>query len=261
MSRPASPLQIKVPGGTLHAQAWPGRSAAPPLVLLHDSLGSVAQWRGFPAALRDATGRTVWAWDRLGYGRSTPRTTGLGPDLFDAEAETFFPAIMAAIGSDTGVLLGHSIGAPMALTLAARHPRWCRAVVSVSGQAFVHPMTLAAVRRAHATFDAPERFARLARFHGERTRWVLDSWPTLWFDPAFRDWSLDPVLPHVACPVLVIHGGRDEYGPAAFPERIVESVAGPASLWMPNDGGHFPHVTHADAVLARVKAFLATHAM
>lgn len=43
------------------------------IVLLHESLGSVALWKQFPQALANATGRQVIAYDRLGFGRSSQR--------------------------------------------------------------------------------------------------------------------------------------------------------------------------------------------
>ena len=67
---------IPHPGGRLFAREWPVVDAdpGPPLVLLHDSLGSVALWRDFPALLARDTGRRVVAYDRAGFGASDART-------------------------------------------------------------------------------------------------------------------------------------------------------------------------------------------
>ena len=48
----------------------------PSVVLLHDGLGSIAQWRDVPARLAARTGLTVLAYDRAGHGSSTPVPTG-----------------------------------------------------------------------------------------------------------------------------------------------------------------------------------------
>jgi len=45
--------------------------AKAPIVLLHDSLGCVGLWKDFPESLARETGRAVYAYDRLGYGRSS----------------------------------------------------------------------------------------------------------------------------------------------------------------------------------------------
>src|SRR5260370_20230346 len=45
-------------------------AAAPTLVLLHEGLGSLAQWRDFPSRLAQATGCATLVYSRLGYGQS-----------------------------------------------------------------------------------------------------------------------------------------------------------------------------------------------
>ena len=46
------------------------------IVLLHDGLGSIGQWRHVPEALARSTGRTVLAFDRPGHGQSRPVPIG-----------------------------------------------------------------------------------------------------------------------------------------------------------------------------------------
>ena len=87
-----------------------GQSNRPPLILLHDSLGSVDQWRDFPDALAAATGRQVLAYDRLGFGRSTPRGELPSIDFVSEEAVTLFPPMQRALGVTRFALFGHSVG-------------------------------------------------------------------------------------------------------------------------------------------------------
>lgn len=227
-----------------------------PIILLHESLGSVEQWRGFPAALAQATGRPVIAYDRLGFGSSSPREALPGVDFIREEAEVHFPAIVQALGISSCVLFGHSVGGGMALTMAALHPERCKAVITESAQAFVEPLTLAGIREAKLAFGNPEQFARLARYHGSKTQWVLDAWTETWLSPAFRSWSLDAWLPRVRCPVLAIHGDSDEYGSSAFPRRITEGVQGEARMEILATCGHVPHKEKEDEVLGLVASFL-----
>ena len=50
-----------------------GDPAAPPtIVMLHEGLGSAALWGDFPDRLAAATGATVFAYSRAGYGASSP---------------------------------------------------------------------------------------------------------------------------------------------------------------------------------------------
>lgn len=51
---------VDVPGGRLEMLDLPGDEGLHPLVLLHEGLGSIGLWRGFPEALNHASGaRTV----------------------------------------------------------------------------------------------------------------------------------------------------------------------------------------------------------
>jgi pimeloyl-ACP methyl ester carboxylesterase len=111
---------VEVPGGSVFVRHWRVRhSDRPPIILLHDSLGSVDLWRDFPAALAHATTRPVLAYDRLGFGRSTPRSERPSVEFIAEEAETCFPALQRALGIPRFALFGHSVGGAMALVIAA----------------------------------------------------------------------------------------------------------------------------------------------
>lgn len=248
---------LEVPGGQVFARQWAmGEPHLAPLVLLHDSLGSVELWRGFPAALAQATGRTVWAYDRLGFGRSSPRTEPPSLGFILEEAQVYFPAVAAQLELDQYILFGHSVGGAMALCIAAHQPARCCAVIAESAQAFVEERTLEGIRAAQQGFHDPAQFARLARWHGDKARWVLEAWTGVWLSPAFRGWTLEPYLKQVRCPVLAIHGDADEYGSVAFPECIVAGVPGPARLEVLHDCGHVPHREKEPLVLGLVGDFL-----
>lgn len=248
------------PRGRLFARCWaPGGDtpARAPIVLLHDSLGSVELWRDFPAALCEATGRPVIAYDRLGFGRSSPREGPMPPDFIADEAQHSFPLVLQQLGVQRFVAFGHSVGGGMAVHCAAALPQRCEALVTVSAQAFVEDRTLQGLRAAQALFGTPEQQARLARYHGSQAAWVLEAWLGTWLSPAFAGWSLAGVLPGVVCPVLAIHGADDEYGSPRHPALIASQAGGGGAVELMAGTGHMPHRERPDAVLARVQAFLA----
>jgi pimeloyl-ACP methyl ester carboxylesterase len=252
---------IDVSAGRIFVRRWnPRHDTRSPIVLLHDSLGSVEQWRDFPSALAEATARQVVAYDRLGFGKSTARIDRPTVDFIREEAETFFPALCRALGLTRFVLFGHSVGGAMALVIAGAGSEACEAVVTEAAQAFVEPRTLTGIRAAKASFSNPEQFERIARWHGEKSRWVLEAWTEVWLSPEFSSWSLDRHLGNVTCPVLAIQGDRDEYGSLAFPRRITSQVKGPSVMAILNDCGHVPHRERQDEVLRCVSDFLARHA-
>jgi pimeloyl-ACP methyl ester carboxylesterase len=252
---------IAHPQGRIFARIWrtPGpagiRPDKAPMVLFHDSLGCVELWRDFPAKLGAATGRTVIAYDRLGFGRSDPRQDRLAPDFVADEANTFFPLIREELGLRSFVAFGHSVGGGMAVHCAARYALDCTALVTESAQAFVGEETRQGIQVAKEAFQHAEQFERLRKYHGEKARWVLDAWTGTWLSPAFAGWSLADVLPKVRSPVLAIHGVRDEYGSARHPAAIGELCGGPSRIAMLPDTGHVPHRECPEEVVALVAGF------
>ena len=87
-------------GGKVFVRHWHAFDcgARTPLILLHDSLGCVELWRDFPALLAARLRRPVLAYDRLGFGRSSPRAALPGPSFIEEEADRDFPALCAALG-------------------------------------------------------------------------------------------------------------------------------------------------------------------
>ena len=245
--------------GALFARSWrPERvgAGATTLLLFHDSLGSVELWRDFPAALATATGLPVVAYDRLGFGRSAPHPGRLTPDFMMQEARTSVPALRAQLGLERLVPFGHSVGGAMAVATGAAFPEAVAAVVTESAQAFVEDLTVSGLREAQAQFADPRQLERLARYHGEKARWVLDAWLGTWLAPSFSTWNLDSLAAQLRCPLLAMHGSRDEYGSAAQAERIVAHAGGPAVTTLFDGAGHVPHRERPEVVLKSVTRFL-----
>jgi len=255
--------RVPVPGGSLFVREWTPPlvvDGASPVVLLHDSLGSVELWRGFPERLARAVHRPVIAYDRFGFGQSSARHDPPSLRFIDEEAELYFPAVREALGFSDFSLFGHSVGGGMSLVIAAAMPDYCQHVVSESAQSFIEPHTLDGIRAAKVQFDHPATFAKLTRFHGEKAQWVLDAWTDTWLLPAFANWTLDPYLSGVRCPTLVIHGDADEFGSVEFPRRIARGVQGMSQLEIIHGCGHVPHREQPERILSLVADFLGERA-
>jgi pimeloyl-ACP methyl ester carboxylesterase len=242
----------------LYAKSWRPEEAEgrPPILLFHDSLGCVELWREFPEALCAETRRRVIAYDRLGFGRSEPRSDPLQPSFIGDEALLAVPALRDQLGFGDFVAFGHSVGGGMAVGCAARFPRQVAALVTEAAQAFVEERTLAGIRAAKAELTQPAGLVRLEKYHGARARWVLDAWTETWLGPAFASWRLDSELHQVRCPVLAIHGDEDEFGSPQQAERIGALARGPASVRILAGCGHVPHRARPDEVMSAVQEFL-----
>jgi pimeloyl-ACP methyl ester carboxylesterase len=253
-------LRIGVPGGELFLRRWtPGTPTGhPPVVLLHDSLGCVEMWRDFPAQLAAKLNRPVLAYDRLGFGQSSPRHAPPSFGFIDEEATVVFPALCRALNLGKVVLFGHSVGGAMAIAIAAHEASTgrCASVITESAQPFIEARTLDGILAAKKAFSDPAQFSKLTRYHGEKAQWVLDAWTETWLNPVFRDWNLDNHLSRVACPVLAIHGDQDEYGSCAFPRHIADGVKSYAETAILEGFGHVPHREDAQKILETVAPFL-----
>lgn len=249
---------LAAPAGALFAKRWqpslPAKGA--PLVLLHDSLGCVALWRDFPEQLAQATGRAVIAYDRLGFGASSPFPGSLSAEFIAEEAQEAFALVLDAFELEQFVVFGHSVGGAMAAACAAHWPARCVGVITQAAQAFVEPCTRAGIRAARDAFAEPGQMQRLARYHGDKAAWVLAAWVDTWLSEVFALWSMAEILPQVHCPALVLHGDRDEYGSPAQPRRYAEGIAGEVTLVLLEDCGHVPHREKPTEVLQAVSTFL-----
>ena len=259
----ASPIQtseqhIAAPGGQLYVKRWSNAASVhAPIILLHDSLGSVSLWRDFPAQLSEATGRDVIAYDRLGFGESDANPSTLDPKTFVAdEAESGFAVLIAGLGLERFVLFGHSVGGAMAAVCAARFNDRCEALITESAQAFTEELTLQGIREAKVNFAQPGQVDRLKRYHGEKAQWVLSAWIDSWLSDEFVDWTLEATLPQVLCPVLSIHGDNDEFGSLAHPSFFTSRSTGPGVVKVLEGFGHVPHREDASQVLIAVTSFL-----
>lgn len=251
-------ITLPAPSARMYARTWTPTSASrAPIVMLHDSLGAVALWRDFPAQLAAATGRQVIAYDRLGFGQSDARTGLPSTQFISEEATHYFPALRQQLQLDTFVLLGHSVGGGMGIEAAARAGTHCKALVTIAAQAFVEERTLEGIRVARAQFQDPEQIARLARYHGDKARWVVDAWTETWLSEPFAHWSTDAWLPQLPCPVLAIHGEHDEYGSTAHPERIANLAGAGGQAEVIANAHHLPHREMPEQVLPIIARFLA----
>lgn len=254
-------VRVPTARGELFSRRWRPADAVPgaaPVLLFHDSLGAVALWRDFPAQLAAALGRDVIAYDRLGFGASDPYPAAqIGADFIAEEARYSLAALQRAHGFADFIAFGHSVGGAMASHCAAAAPAQCLALITESSQAFVEDLTLAGIRAAAEQFAQPGQLERLARYHGDRAAWVLAAWIDSWLAESMADWTIEPVLAQVRCPLLALHGSHDEFGSPAHPARYAGGVSGHSRQHLLADCGHVPHREYPDTVIALVRDFLA----
>ena len=175
-------------------------------------------------------------------------------------------------------LVGWSLGAQMALAIAARAPEKVSKLVLIAGTvSFVQrdgwphamPPEMLAEFAANVATDIE---AILPRFVGgfnrgdarakEVTRILLDLADPL--PPAatlatglgwLRDVDLRPLAPLVEAPTLLVHGANDPLMPLAAAEALAALIPG-ARLAIFADCAHAPFISRPEEFLERVQAFL-----
>jgi pimeloyl-ACP methyl ester carboxylesterase len=226
------------------------------IVMLHQGLGSVTQWRDFPQKLGAATGCAVVAYDRWGHGRSDRLTLPRSPGFLSDEAERALPELLDRLELANAVLYGHSDGGSIALLFAAAFPQRTIAVISEAAHVFSEAHSASGFAEVVAQYDKGDLRQRLARHHGENVDAMFRGWVEAWQHPTMRDWRMTDRLPAIRCPVLAIQGENDDHGSPGQVEAIVSGVSGPVESWFVPGCGHAPHLEAADAVLERSAAFL-----
>ena len=239
------------------AYEWIGEEGGrPTLVFLHEGLGSIRQWRDFPAKVAAAAGCRALVYDRYGYGQSDvleePRRS---VRFMHDEALLALPELLLRLRIEKPILVGHSDGASIAL-IHAGGGHAVRGVVAMAPHVFIEPICLSSIRKAAQTFGATDLPARLGKYHRDARR-TFHGWADVWLDPGFERWDIrDDYLPKVACPVLAIQGYEDEYGTMAQLDEIARCVAGPCELVKLEKCGHAPFRDRPEAVLEEIVRFV-----
>ena len=239
--------------------AAPAGGSRAPIVFLHEGLGSVAMWRDWPAQLCAACGRGGIVYSRRGYGRSDPvpdvRGAGrLGPDYMHREAFDVLPALLARLGLQTPVLLGHSDGGTIALLHASRHP--VAACVVMAPHVIVEEVSVRSIEQARDAFESGALRERLAKYH-DHVDVAFWQWNDVWLSQAFRSFDIRPDCRRIAAPVLAMQGLDDPYG-TLQQIRDIAPTAGPIAFEEIAACGHSPHRDQPALVTARIADFLRT---
>lgn len=249
---------IEVGGHRLEAaRIGEARAGGLGLILLHEGLGSVSQWRDFPRALAAATALPVFAYSRAGYGRSS--TVPL-PRMFTYmhdEARDVLPAVIAATGFSRTVLVGHSDGASIAAIYAGSLAGPDLAgLVLMAPHFFVEDVTVASIAEARQAYETGGLRERLKRHHGDNVDVAFYGWNGPWLDPASRNWDITEYLPRIRVPALLVQGEVDQYGTLAQIDCAERLIAGPVERLVLTDCGHSPPRDQPEKTIAAIVRFV-----
>lgn len=255
------PETVSVDGRTMRYLKVAGGDGTP-VVLVHGFGGDYLNWMFNQAAL--AEGRDVYAMDLPGHG-------GTSKDVGAATLEFLAGSVagwMDALDLKAVHLVGHSMGAGVALALALANPDRVRSLTSLCGVGFGGTLNSDYVEGFVAAQKRKDMkpVAELLFANGELvTRDLLDDLIAykridgvdaalrLLIDKALDDaqaTALHARLPDLTMPVLAIYGAEDRV------VRTPDASAQPAGSIIVEAAGHMPHLEAAEKVNGHIAAFL-----
>jgi pimeloyl-ACP methyl ester carboxylesterase len=234
-----------------------GDPAVPPaIVMLHEGLGSAALWGDFPDKLAAATGTTIFAYSRAGYGASSPVPLPRPLTYMHNEAKDVLPSLLDAIGFRRGLLLGHSDGASIAAIYAGSVEDFrVRGLVLIAPHFFTEEPGLASIRAAKTAYETGDLKPRLARWH-RNVDVAFYGWNGAWLDPAFRAWDITDALAYIRVPVQIVQGESDQYGTIRQVEVAQEECYCPVEVAMIAGAGHSPQRERPEVTLDAIAGFV-----
>lgn len=194
----------------------------PPVILIH---GTGSQHLVWPAEVRRLQATTVFTIDLPGHGKS-------GGTAFHQvrQYQSSLINLIAALGYNRAVLVGHSLGAAIALQFAHDHPQHVAGLVCLSAAASfqLDPTFIDQFRQPQAQKTTLELLkAYFEPKHGNRTWYprfiksLSEVRNSLWYADlrACATFDLRNNLPHIKTPTLVLAGTEDplvSYSSASF---------------------------------------------
>jgi pimeloyl-ACP methyl ester carboxylesterase len=237
-----------------YCRIGPAAGDTPTIVFLHEGLGSITQWKDFPAALCERVGCQGIVYNRRGYGGSDPLER-LPPGFMHHEATDVLPRVLGALGIERPVLFGHSDGGSIALIYAGSGQPAPAGLILEAAHVFVEDVTVRRIAELSASYRSTDLRARLQRHHGANVDRLFEEWTRTWLSPEFRDWDIEQYLHRIDCPALVMQGRDDEYGTLRQVDAITTAMPETERLII-DRCGHAPHIERRDEVLEASAGFL-----
>lgn len=253
-SMPASFIQFD--GQSVHFQVIGELDGSKTVVvLLHEALGSIGQWKNFPNELHTTLGLPVIIPERTGHGQSSPLTNKRNSRYlhnYAVETQRFLQQIV--LPGQQVVLVGHSDGGTIALLLAKHFPQQLKAVITMAAHTFVEAETLAGIAPAVDAWNAG-KLKGLEKYHGDKTEALFFAWADTWRADFFRNWDIRTEITGIEIPVLAMQGEKDQYGTENQLKSIYKAVPRCEVQLIP-DCGHHPHIEKPAVAIEAIEEWL-----
>ena len=250
------------------------KGAGAALLLLHGITDSGLCWGRTADAL--AQNFTVYALDLRGHGESDAPASGFAyADYADDAIE-----LLRANDLADALMMGHSFGARVGMTMAAAHPARVSKLILVDPPLFDIPenvpqdvLDAERVQRFEwvRALKPRSRAELIAQIHDESPNWSEDecaAWADSKLQVSPRIWQANGVqiasawratMERIVCPTLLVYGdaARGSLIDLSLAEQVIARLPYGQAAHVPN-AGHSVHRDEFDALLFEVNAFLQT---
>ncbi|MEE9414563.1 MAG: alpha/beta hydrolase [Acidimicrobiales bacterium] len=241
--------RAELTAGSVTTKLW--GNGPPVILMLHDGLGSIAQWRSLPGLIAERTGLGVMAYDRPGHGTSTPVPIESWPTNWMNEQAGLLNELIIQQCSSPPVVIGHSDGGSIAFLQAAADGAEIASVVSLAAHSYVEQKCVDAIEAMDR--DPAPIIAGLSRYHTNPEA-LFAAWSGAWLSEEFRSWDIRSQLARVSAPVLVLQGTADEYATDEMASGTADAIGANASALVISDAGHLLHHTHTEDLAEQISA-------
>ncbi len=235
-------------GATALSYLRAGDPADPRIIYIHGTPGDAENWADL--LLNPIVGFESLSIDRPGFGQTQPPAPLTS---FEAQAAAIAPLLIERRGIKP-ILVGHSLGGPIAARLAADHPDRVGGLLIVAGS--FDPV--------HEELDWLERCVMSDTVRGSLPGALANSLAEL-RDAKRETLLLAEILDRITCPTIVIHGTTDglvPYENVSYIQRKLPNARPLEVIKLP-DQGHFIPWQRPDQIrtaIDRLRALLSLHA-
>ncbi|MDO9303211.1 MAG: alpha/beta hydrolase [Anaerolineales bacterium] len=233
-------------------------TARPPVILIHGAGGTHLSW---PPQIRRLADEKIYALDLPGHGKSEDA----GRQSIDEYADDVI-AFMDELKMRVAVIVGHSLGSAVALTLALKYPKQVLGLglLGSGSRLRVSPILLetagnpntfeSAVEMVNGNCFCSETPQNLIE-HSKRTMLEIRP-PVLLGDLlACNEFDVTSQLDKITVPTLIICGAEDKMTPLKFSELLQSGIAN-SQLHVLDKAGHMVMLEQPDAVADLLKQFI-----
>jgi pimeloyl-ACP methyl ester carboxylesterase len=230
----------------------------PPVILIHGAGGTHLSW---PPQIRRLTGEKIYAPDLPGHGKSE----GSGRQSIDEYADDVI-AFMKDLKIRAAVIVGHSMGSAVTLTLALKYPkqvlglgllgsgsklRVAPNILETAGNPNAFEAAVDMVNENCFSLETSQNLLKISR------RTMLEIRPPVLSGDllACNEFDVTSQLNMIKVPTLIICGTEDRMMPAKFSESLKDGIAN-SKLHVLDRAGHMVMLEQPDAVADLLKQFI-----